>query len=196
MISVEKFFANADEYFRNASKVVGVAIVEDFRDNITKRQGMLVGGSLREFAPRTYEVRRSKGKKQLQDTGIMLNSIRVISSSPTSVKVGISNPSVRKYAQVHNYGGEIPVTLQMKKFFWSQYYKNMGGVTMSIKTRQHATKASSEKNADALFWQRMALKRVGSKIKIKPRQFMGKTPEVIAVGQRALVQYAHQMLFR
>lgn len=195
MLSLEKFMANSQEYFKQAPDIAGVAIVEDFRDNITKRQGMLVNGSLRAFAPRTYEVRRNRGKKMLQDTGTLVNSIRLVSATPSRIRVAITNPRVRTYAELHNKGGAITVTPNMKKYAWSQYYKNMGGVKMSVKTHTHSSQASAGKSGDALFWKHMALKRVGSKIKIKQRQFMAKTPDVLLVAKRALVAHAKTMLF-
>lgn len=68
------------------------------------------------------------------------------------------------YAALHNEGGEIKVTSQMKKYFWAMYYKSSsGGKRMTQRAKQ---------------FKAMALKKVGSTITIEQRQFIGKHPEV------------------
>lgn len=82
---------------------------------------------------------------------------------PLTGKVIIQNRLV--YAPIHNYGGEIAVTKKMKGFFWSRY-RNAGGYD----------KGKMSKEAE--FWRNMAIKKVGSTIRIPQRQFMGDHPEV------------------
>ena len=83
------------------------------------------------------------------------------------------------YAQIHNEGGEITVTRRMKKFFWSQYYKRglVGQMYGQAKGKKNRLKAEAF-NQEAEFWKAMALKKIGDKIKIPKRQFMGDHPEV------------------
>ncbi|KMQ70231.1 phage virion morphogenesis protein [Chryseobacterium koreense] len=66
------------------------------------------------------------------------------------------------YASIHNEGGEITVTAKMKKFFWAKHIeaKNAGDIF----------------NADS--WKGMALMKLGAKIQIEQRQFIGDHPEV------------------
>ena len=82
-----------------------------------------------------------------------------------------------RYAAIHNYGGTITVTARMKKFFW---YKHK------------ATKDDA--------WKWMALMKVGSKITIPQRRFLGDHPEMRkraeAVIQRNLRQAAQSLLKR
>lgn len=82
-----------------------------------------------------------------------------------------------RYAAIHNFGGTITVTAKMKRFFW---YKHKT-------TRDDA-------------WKWMALMKVGSKITIPRRQFLGDHPEVRkraeAVIQRNLRQAAQSLLKR
>lgn len=59
------------------------------------------------------------------------------------------------YAAIHNEGGEITVTAKMKKFFWAKY-----------------------KETDEEMYKALALKKVGNKITIPQRQFLGDSPEV------------------
>lgn len=76
------------------------------------------------------------------------------------------------YASIHNEGGEIVVTDKMKSFFWAMAYK--AGMASG--------KGSSERNkrltAEAQQWRNLALQKVGSKMKIEQRQFIGDHPIV------------------
>ncbi len=85
------------------------------------------------------------------------------------------------YASIHNEGGEITVTAQMKKYFWAMYYKATGGIT----TKKDGGESSSKKNvkltAEAAKWRGMALMKVGQKIKIEKRQFIGNHPQVLQI---------------
>ncbi len=82
-----------------------------------------------------------------------------------------------RYAAIQNYGGTITVTARMKKFFWYKYKA----------TRDDA-------------WKWMALMKVGTKITIPQRQFLGDHTEVRkraeAVIQRNLRQAAQSLLKR
>lgn len=82
---------------------------------------------------------------------VMGNAIRWESSLP--------------YADVQNSGGTITVTQKMKGFFWYRYRMVTNG-------------KKDHKNAEALFWKAMALKRVGTVITIPQRQFIGYHPMV------------------
>lgn len=96
---------------------------------------------------------------------------------PEPGRVKIQNTLV--YAEIHNEGGEITVTKKMKSYFWSQYYKKglVGGMYSQAKGKKNQQKADTF-NKEADFWRNMALKKVGSKIKIPKRQFLGEHPEV------------------
>lgn len=80
-----------------------------------------------------------------------------------------------RYAAIHNYGGEIMVTAKMKRFFW---YKHK------------ATKDDA--------WKWMALMKVGTRIRIPKRQFLGDHPVVRkraeAVVNRNLKKAAEEMI--
>lgn len=72
-----------------------------------------------------------------------------------SIRCRVDSDSVtwetsERYAAIHNYGGEITVTAKMKRFFW---YKHK------------ATKDDA--------WKWMALMKVGTRIRIPQRQFLG-----------------------
>lgn len=83
------------------------------------------------------------------------------------------------YASIHNEGGTITVTAKMKRFFWAKYYEAAGGVTLSIKTRRLAnTRKNKNLSADAEYYKSLALMKVGSKITMPERRFIGHAPEV------------------
>jgi hypothetical protein len=80
------------------------------------------------------------------------------------------------YAEIQNNGGIITVTAQMKKLWWAQYAKFAGEPRKTTKSGRQANTAANRKlNAKAEFCKRMALMKVGSKIKIPQRQFLGES---------------------
>lgn len=85
------------------------------------------------------------------------------------------------YANLHNQGGTITVTAKMKSFFWAMYYKTSGRVKVRKDGTQSRAKASVEASADAAYWKSLALMKVGAKIKITKRQFIGAHPRVDAI---------------
>lgn len=76
------------------------------------------------------------------------------------------------YASIHNTGGEIKVTQNMKKFFWAMFYKNGG---KDLKEDELSTEAKQ--------WKYLALMKVGSILKMPKRQFIGEHPQVHGVIQ-------------
>jgi len=71
------------------------------------------------------------------------------------------------YAAIHNEGGEIVVTRRMKGFFWHKYKESTAGL-----------KKRGELTIEAEFYKAMALKKIGSKIIIPRRQFIGRHPDM------------------
>ena len=151
--------------------VIGQAAVSHFQDNITKRQGLPISGSLQRFKNRVFENSRQRGKGILNDTGNLVDSIKIISRSPNSVNVGIRASEI-PYAELHQQGGKIPITDKMRKFFWAKYYQHASPVGRTRGKRS----ASISQEAD--FWKAMALKRKNSTITIPKRQFMDATPDL------------------
>ena len=72
----------------------------------------------------------------------------------------ISWTSSRPYASLQNEGAEITVTRKMQKYFWAMYI------------REGKTGIEAEQ------FKAMAMKKVGSKITIPERRFIGDHPEV------------------
>lgn len=149
---------------------VGRAVRDSIRENF--RKGGFYGAA---WSP---PMRIEQGFDSGPGYGTLLSGTNHLMMStdyfPEPGRVTIQNTLV--YAQIHNDGGEITVTKRMKQFFWSQYYKKglVGGMYERGKSKQKAEALSKE----AEFWRNMALKKVGSTIKIPQRQFMGEHPEV------------------
>ena len=151
--------------------VIGQTAVNHFQENITKRQGVPSSGSLQRFKNRVFESSRGRGKGILNDTGNLVDSIKIIGRSPNSVNVGIRASEI-PYAELHQQGGKIPVTDKMRKFFWAKYYQHASPVGRTRGKRSVST------NQEADFWKAMALKKKNSMITIPKRQFMDATPDL------------------
>ena len=93
------------------------------------------------------------------------------------------------YAQIHNEGGEITVSKKLNGYIWSMYYKRglLGEMYGKAKGKKNRQKADNL-NAEAQFWRNMALKKVGDKIKIPQRQFLGEHPEVNRIVREVINQ--------
>ncbi len=81
-------------------------------------------------------------------------------------------------AAIHNEGGEIVVTEKMRKFFWRKYYEAQGSLGRKKNGEYRRNKYNLRLTTEAVFWRNMALMKVGSKIKMPRRQFIGNAPEV------------------
>ena len=95
-------------------------------------------------------------------SGTLRKSIR-----STIESKGIRYTSSVPYASIHNQGGEITVTPRMKKYFWAMYYKSSGAISGRGSQRDRAM------NEEAKKWKNLALMKVGHRIKIEQRQFIG-----------------------
>ena len=115
--------------------------------------------------------RRADHGSLLQRTGVLRKSIRARVSGQ-SVVFSSSVP----YAAIHNEGGTITVTARMHRYFWAKYYEAGGQVR--YKKSGGMTKASMRFSAEAEAWKALAMMKVGSKIHIPQRQFIGDAPEV------------------
>lgn len=105
----------------------------------------------------------------LMRTGSLRRSMRATVQGNT-IRFHSSLP----YASIHNEGGVITVTQQMKRYFWAMYYKASGAIRYNVKTKSAVLDDRGKRlSKEALFYKAMALKKVGSKIKVEQRQFVG-----------------------
>lgn len=104
-----------------------------------------------------------------------------------SIRAQVTNNSVswsssEPYAAIHNEGGTITVTAKMKRFFWAKFYELAGKV--KYKKDGSTGRSSVKLSKQAEFYRNLALMKVGSKVKIPQRQFLGDAPEVHACIKR------------
>lgn len=97
------------------------------------------------------------------------------------------------YSAIHNEGGEILVTARMKRYFWAMYYKATGGFGRRKDGSLRRDKKNARLSTEAEFWKHLTLMKVGSKVKIPRRRFIGAHPEleraVTSVIERRLEEY-------
>ncbi|MGQ1929586.1 hypothetical protein [Ornithobacterium rhinotracheale] len=91
---------------------------------------------------------------------------------------GVVFTSAMPYADMLNNGGEIIVTEKMKRFFWAMYYKSAGAIKTTKTGKVSKSKRNQRLSLEAEQWKALALKKVGSKMKIEPRQFIGHHPQI------------------
>lgn len=87
------------------------------------------------------------------------------------------------YAPVHNWGGEIDVTVtdRMRRFAWAKFYKASGKEKSRHRAKKRVKRRTKPKelNPQAQFWRNMALtKKKKLHIRIPQRQFMGESEEL------------------
>lgn len=76
----------------------------------------------------------------------------------------------------HNEGGTITVTAKMKRYFWAKYHE--AGGKIKYKKSGVMSKSSQRASDEAEFYKALALMKVGTKITIPERRFIGDSPEV------------------
>ena len=98
--------------------------------------------------------------------------------SPKVTSNGIIWSSSLPYADIHNNGGEIRVAPQMRKFFWAKYYQTSSATTKKKNGEASSSARNRKLSIEAEQWKALALKPIGSIIKIEKRQFIGSHPQV------------------
>ena len=163
-------------------KDIKVELSDEFDRNFTRQA----------FFTEKWARRRSpsaRGDRSiLTDTGALRRSIGSRISGDS-----ITFSSDLPYAAIHNEGGEITVTRRMKSYFWHRYYSAQGSFGLRKDGSRRRNKRNRYLTEEAAFWKAMALKRVGSKIKMPRRQFLWPHPyveqQVKAIIEENLEQY-------
>ena len=128
------------------------------------------------FFSEAWQRRKSPtrpGGSILVDTGRLRQSI-----SSRTTENSITFFTNLPYAAIHNEGGEIKVTAKMKRFFWAKYYETTGAFGRRKDGALRKDKRTSQLSTEADFWHVMALMKIGGKIKIPRRRFLGISPEI------------------
>ena len=173
---VPDFLQLANDLKKNASRYAAVESVKFFKDSFVKG-----GFTDNSFVPWSQSSNPMSGKRVLYNKGILMQSIRTVESNTARIVV----ESNTAYSEIHNNGGEIVVTARMKKFFWAKYYEFSGKIrTTKIRGKVANDKNNRSINAKAEFCKRIALMKVGSKIKIPKHQFMGNSQSMMSQFQK------------
>lgn len=151
---------NPPNFIRNILQDVKVDLAQEFDRNFERKA----------FFDKPWpatKLRNYRGSLMMR-SGKLRRSIKAQISGAT-----ITFSSSMPYAAIHNEGGEITVTDKMKRYFWAMYYKASGAVVKGSKSKRNQ-RISTE--ADQ--WKALALMKVGTKMKIDQRQFIGHHPQV------------------
>ena len=160
---------NIDTLIKNILSDLRVELLDEFDQNFVRQS----------YLGRAWQRRKTPigDGSLLQKSGALRKSIR----SPRTSDTGITFSSTLPYAGIHNEGGEIEVTAKMKRFFWAKYYEATGSVSRRKDGTESRSKRNVARSAAAEFYKRMALMKVGQKIQMPERRFIGGGPEVEAI---------------
>ena len=167
-----------DRFISNILTDVEVTLQRHIKNNF--RQGAFYGEP---WPPkRAYPGSRAK---LLYRNGILQDSVIPL-AYPTelAVKVHTSLP----YAALHNEGGQITVTAKMKRFFWAMHLKAKKALGVKKDGTPRANKANARLSQEAEYWKAMALMKVGKRITIPKRQFVGHHTQLDAAIERIVNQ--------
>ena len=153
---------NSNDFFTNLLKDIKTDLKDEFDKNFERKAFFnepwavtKMGNNRGSLMMRSGDLRKSIGASIDYSGG----TIHFTSSLP--------------YASIHNQGGVIIVTAKMKKYFWAMYYKASGAVSTKANGAASNSKRNKMLSGEAEFWKAMALKKVGDKLTITKRQFIG-----------------------
>ena len=162
---VPDFLAMAKDLTANAQRYAGSESVKFFKDSFVKE-----GFTDSSFTAWKKTSNPMAGKRTMYNKGIIMQSVRKTEQNKQRIVVESDTDA----SEIHNNGGTITVTPQMKKFFWAKFYEFAGKVKLNKEgTAAAYNKSNKAISVKAMFFRRMALMKVGTKIKIPQRQFMG-----------------------
>jgi phage gpG-like protein len=153
------------DFIKNILQDIRVDLTDEFDRNFERKA----------FFDKPWEntsIPNHKGSTMMR-TGKLRRSVR---SKQTNNDITWS--SSLPYASLQNEGGEVIVTEKMKRFFWAMFYKANGAVSVTKKGDARNNDRNKRLTAEAATWKALALQKVGAKMKIKQRQFIGDHPQV------------------
>jgi phage gpG-like protein len=152
-------------FLKNIISDLRVDLTEEFDKNFERKA----------FFDKVWDGTKLPNRKGslMMRTGKLRRSIR---SKETANSLSWS--SSLPYATLQNEGGEVVVTERMKRFFWAMFYKSNGAVSKTKKGDSRNTARNKNLSAEAAMWRALALQKVGAKMQIKQRQFIGDHPMV------------------
>ena len=135
----------------------------------------------RNFERKAFFDEKWKSTKLMNSRGSLMMRTGNLRKSLLNPKISndvILWTSAMPYAEIHNNGGELKVTPQMRKCFWAMYDKNSNALTKKKNGDFSNTARNRKLTIEAQQWKALALKPIGSTIKIEKRQFIGHHPQV------------------
>jgi phage gpG-like protein len=153
------------DFFKNIIKDLEVDLSDEFDLNFQNKS----------FFGKAWEntsIPNKRGSLMMR-TGKLRQSIKARTDNNS-----ITWTSSLPYASLQNEGGEVVVTEKMKRFFWAMFYKSNGAVSKTAKGDARNNDRNKKLTAEAQIWRALALQKVGAKMKIKQRQFIGDHPKV------------------
>lgn len=152
---------------------VGRAAVAHVKENF--RKGGFEGDTWKDPYRKSlgFNGASSKYGTLLSGNNHLMNSNEYV---PKPGRVIVRNPL--DYATIQNDGGTITVTAKMKRFFWAKHMEAKGGMKHTSSGKLSRNKRNQSLSREADFWRNMALKKVGSQIRMPKRQFMGNSNEL------------------
>ena len=171
-----------DTLIKNILSDMRVELLDEFDQNFQRQS----------YFGRAWQRRKSplRDGALLQQSGKLRRSIQ----SPRMGDASITFSSPLPYAGIHNEGGEIEVTAKMKRFFWHKYYEATGSVSRRKDGTASRSKRNEAKSAAAEFYKRMALMKVGQKIRMPERRFIGGGPQVEAIVRSIIDENLNEYL--
>lgn len=157
------------DFIKNILSDIRIDLTEEFDKNFERKA----------FFDKPWENSKFPNHKGslMMRSGKLRRSIR---SKQTSNDIAWS--SSLPYASLQNEGGEIIVTEKMKRFFWAMFFKSDGAITLKRDKDEKVVVRDTIRNkrltGEAGMWKALALQKVGAKMKIKQRQFIGDHPQV------------------
>lgn len=150
----------ANQFYKNIVSDLRVELLDEFDQNFTRKAF---------FDSAWPEVKMPvKRGTLMMRSGALRRSVRA-----RNIPNGVGFSSSMPYAKLQNEGGKIKITAKMKRFFWAMYYKTSG-------------KKSKSLGAESNHWKALALKKVGSVLTIRQRQFIGHHPQVDIIVKRVV----------
>lgn len=173
---------NPNDFIKNIISDLRVDLTEEFDRNFERKgffdkkwRGTNLPNQRGSLLMRSGKLRRSIVSKQTKTQVIWSSSL--------------------PYASINNNGGEIVVTDKMKSFFWAMAYK------AGMAAGKGKSERSKRFSAEAQQWRNLALQKVGAKMKIEQRQFIGDHPivrqrieDVVGVNFKELESYFYNKL--
>lgn len=121
---------------------------------------------------------------------------RGLKSKVNGTTINFSNSM--PYASIQNKGGKIVVTAKMKRFFWAMFYKSSGAIKKTKGGKTSKSQRNIRLTQEAQKWRALALMKVGKKMEIEQRQFLGEHPQIIrhidAVVKFNVEEYNKQLI--